>query len=218
MEIRYIGHSSFVIKGKSATLVTDPFDPVMVGLKFPKHLSCDIVTVSHDHQDHNSIDQLDGKPFAVTGPGEFEIKGVGIVGIGVYHDASSGQERGKNNIYRIEIDGISVVHLGDIGHVLTAEMVDALDGVDILMIPVGGFYTVDSVKAKEIITEVEPAIIIPMHYGRPDINQKAFGELSPLTQFLKEMGKDEVVPVPKLTVTKDRIPTEIQIAVLESKD
>ena len=97
-------------------------------------------------------------------------------------------------------------------------MVDALDGVDILMIPVGGFYTVDSVKAKEIITEVEPAIIIPMHYGRPDINQKAFGELSPLTQFLKEMGKDEVVPVPKLTVTKDRIPTEIQIAVLESKD
>ena len=215
MDITYLGHSSFRIRGKQTTVVTDPFDSVLVGFPFPKHISANIVTVSHDHGDHNSKNQIEGSPYIVSGPGEYEIAGVGIVGISSYHDASKGSERGSNTIYRIEVDGVSIVHLGDLGHTLDSETVDALDGVDILMIPVGGLYTIDPEKANAVIKEVEPSIVIPMHYLTPKHNEKAFGEVKPLDVFLKEMGKEGIVPIPKLTITKDKIPEEMQVIVLE---
>jgi L-ascorbate metabolism protein UlaG (beta-lactamase superfamily) len=214
MDITYLGHSSFRVRGKTATVVTDPYS-ADVGLKFPRHMEADIVTVSHDHGDHNAVSQIEGTPFVVKGPGEYEIKGIGVVGFSVFHDEQKGALRGKNTIYRIEVDGVSIVHLGDLGHMLTSEEVEALDGVNILMLPVGGLHTIDAAKASHLINEIEPSIVIPMHYGRPELNQKIFGTLAPLSVFLKEIGKEGVAPVPKLVISKDKLPTEMQVVVFE---
>jgi L-ascorbate metabolism protein UlaG (beta-lactamase superfamily) len=215
MEITYLGHAAFRIKGKTATVVTDPFAPEDVGLKFPKHITADVITVSHDHPDHNATGEIEGTAYVVNGPGEYEIKGVGIIGLPTFHDEEKGAKRGKNTIYRIEMDGLSIVHLGDLGHTLSAEDVDALDGVDILMIPVGGFYTIDPAAAVSVINEIEPSIVLPMHYGRTQLNQKAFGALATREAFLKEIGKEDVVPQPKLTVTRDKLPEQMQVVILE---
>lgn len=214
MDITYLGHSSFKLRGKGSSVVTDPFGS-MVGLPFPKHTAADIVTVSHDHEDHNAVEAVEEHPFVVWGPGEYEIKGVGIVGIGVFHDDAGGTKRGKNTIYRIELDGISLVHLGDLGHELSSAQVDALDGVDILFVPVGGVYTIDAGTAAKVVAEIEPAIVIPMHYLRPGMDQKTFGGLSGVDVFLKEMGKVDVAPSPKFSITKEKIPEEMQVVVLE---
>ncbi len=214
MEITYLGHASFKIRAKLATLITDPFDP-SVGLKFPKHLTADIVTVSHDHPDHNATSEIDGSPFIIRGPGEYEISGVSVVGLSSFHDESRGSERGKNTIYRIEIEGVSIVHLGDLGHPLTTGDVEALNGVDILLVPTGGFYTIDAKTAAQIVHEVDPYIVIPMHFGRAELNQKTFSALSPVAVFLKEMGKSELTSQSKLIVTRDKLPEELQVVVLE---
>jgi L-ascorbate metabolism protein UlaG (beta-lactamase superfamily) len=215
MEITYLGHAAFRIKGKTATVVTDPYAPDRVGLKFPKHITADIVTVSHDHPDHNATREIEGTAYIVNGPGEYEIKGVGIIGLSTFHDEEKGAKRGKNTVYRIEMDGLSIVHLGDLGHTLSAEEVDSLDGVDILMVPVGGFYTIDPAKAVAVISEIEPSIVLPMHYGRTELPAKAFGSLVPREAFLKEIGKDDVVAQPKLTITKDKLPEQMQVIILE---
>lgn len=215
MDITPLGHASFKIRGKHVTLVTDPFVSDMVGLKFPKHTSCDIVTVSHEHEDHSAVSQIEGSPFVVSGPGEYEIKGVGIVGLPTWHDAENGTSRGANTIYRMEIDKVVVAHLGDLGHILSAEQIDELDGVDILCIPVGGIYTLGPKEAAEVIGEIEPKIVIPMHYGRRQLKAQSFGKLAPVGDFLKEIGKEAVSPQVKLTISKDKLPTEMQVVVLE---
>lgn len=214
MDITYLGHSSFRIKGKQAVVVTDPYVND-TGLKYPKHVTADVVTVSHDHQDHNDVSQIEGTPFVVKGPGEYEIKGVGIVGVRAYHDDKKGEERGGNTIYRIEVDGVSVVHLGDLGHMLTTSQVEDLGEVDVLLIPVGGIYTIDAAKAVEVINELEPSIVVPMHYHRPELDTLVFKDIEPLSAFLKAIGKEEVPPQQKLTVTKDKLPPEMQVVVLE---
>ncbi|MEK7141204.1 MAG: MBL fold metallo-hydrolase [Patescibacteria group bacterium] len=214
MDITYLGHSSFKLRGKQATLVTDPYGS-LIGLSYPKHTEADIVTVSHDHEDHNAVRLVDGNPFIVSGPGEYEIKGVGVVGLGVYHDDQKGEKRGKSTIFRIEIDGLSIVHLGDLGHELSAAQVDSLDGVDILLVPVGGIYTIDANQAAKIVGEIEPTIVIPMHYNRTGLDQKMFADLAPVDAFLKEMGKTEVSPQPKFSVTRDKLPEEMQVVVLQ---
>lgn len=205
MDITYLGHSAFRIRGKNTTIVTDPYNSESVGLKFPKHIEADIVTISHGHKDHNEISVFDGTPYIVSGPGEYEIKGVGVVGV----------KRGKNTMYRIEVDGVSIVHLGDLDDKLSAQEIDDLDGVNILMIPVGGVYTIDAAKAVDVIKEIEPNIVIPMHFGRPELRQEEFGQLAPLSVFLKEIGKPDVVPQPKLIIAKDKLPEEMQVVVLE---
>lgn len=214
MDITSFGHSSFRLRGKTVTVVTDPYDSAMVGLKFPKHITADIVTVSHDHSDHNAVSQLDGSPFIIKGPGEYEVKGVGVVGISVYHDEDQGAKRGRNTIYRIELDGISIVHLGDLGHPLSSDQIDDLDGVDVLLIPIGGIYTISAQQASGIVSDIEPSMVIPMHYFRDGLSD-AFSSLSPVSQFLKEMGKVAIAPVPKITVTKDKLPEELQVIVVE---
>ena len=214
MDIFPLGHSSFRIKGKSVTVVTDPFDPNMVGFPFPKHLSADIVTVTHAHKDHNNVGAVEGNPFVIQGPGEYEVKGVGVIGMSSYHDEQKGKERGLNTLYHIEIDGINVVHLGDLGIMLSKEEIEKLDGVDILFVPVGGKVTITIQDAQRLISELEPTIIIPMHY-KTSKHSKGFEEMASVQPFLKIMGKEEVTPVPKLSITKDKLPSEMQIVVLE---
>ncbi len=187
----------------------DPFDSNFTGLKFPKHTACDIVTVSHTHKDHNDVSQLEGDPFVVQGAGEYDIKGVGVIGFNTEHGGDAPE---KSTVFRIEMEDLNIVHLGDLGRLLTTAEIDLLDGVDILFIPVGGTYTIDAAQAKKIIAEIEPKIVIPMHYDRPGITIK---ELSPVSAFLKEMEKETVVAQPKLAISKGKIPEEMQIVVLE---
>lgn len=214
MDITYLGHSAFKLRGKNATVVTDPYDEKMVGLKFPRHTTADIVTVSHEHHDHNAIAAIEGSPFVVRGPGEYEVKGVAIVGTRTYHDTEKGAKRGTNTIYRIEIDNVAVVHLGDLGHPLSSEEIESLDGVDILLIPVGGFYTVDAATAANLVHEIEPTIVVPMHYSQAGLTAGG-SQLTPVSVFLKEMGKESVVAQSKLSITRDKLPEEMQVIVLE---
>lgn len=215
MEISSLGHSSLRLKGKQVSVVTDPYDGGLVGFKFPKNIDANIVTVSHAHADHNMSSVVGGNPFVVSGPGEYEIKGVSVIGIPTFHDAQEGKERGKNTIYRIEIDGVKIAHLGDLGHALSSAQLEALDGVDIVCIPVGGVFSLDAEKAVQVIADIDPRIVIPMHYRTTNHSQKEFGELAPVEVFLKAMNKEGITPVAKLTVSRDKLPAEMQVVVLE---
>lgn len=208
MDVYPLGHSSFRIKGKSATIVTDPYDSSMVGLKFPKIDQVDIVTVSHDHGDHNAVANLSGTPFIISGPGEYEIKGVTVFGVSTWHDEKEGVDRGKNTVYNMTIDGIRVCHLGDLGHKLTDAQLDAIGDVDVLLIPVGGTYTITSKLAAEVVAQLEPLIVVPMHYDGK-LN------LEPVSNFLAQMGAEGTAPQPKLSVSKDRLPESTTVVVLE---
>jgi L-ascorbate metabolism protein UlaG (beta-lactamase superfamily) len=211
--ISYLGQSCFKLQDKlgpeGVTLVTDPFGKEL-GLKVP-NFEADIVTVSHQHRDHNNSGALRANPFVIDTPGEYDIKGVMVQGIKTFHDSKNGAERGENIIYRIEIDDLTVVHLGDLGHIMTDEQLEQLDDVDILMIPVGGKYTLDAKMAVEVIGQLEPRIVIPMHY-------KLSGskiDLDPVEKFIKELGtqprREE-----KLKVAKKDLPQEgMDLVILE---
>jgi L-ascorbate metabolism protein UlaG (beta-lactamase superfamily) len=216
MEITFLGHSSFKIKGKNATVITDPYSSEMTKLKFPK-LEADVVTVSHNHEDHNQVDQVDGNPYIANNPGEYEIKGVSLIGTASFHDNAGGIERGKNTIFVIEIDKVRICHLGDLGHKLNEEELEELDGVDILMIPVGGDATIGPSEAVQIINQIEPKMIIPMHFQEEGLNPEIFGKLAPLTSFLKEMGESPEA-LPKLSITADLLPEDKKVVVLERKN
>lgn len=210
MDISYLGHASFKIKGKNAVIVTDPYDP-SIGLKFPK-VEADIVSVSHGHFDHAGLNQIQGDPFVVNGPGEYEIKGVEIVGVASFHDNKNGAERGKNTIYNFKVDKVNIAHLGDLGQdSLTDAQAEEIGNVDILLIPVGGFYTIDASVASKIASRLEPKIIIPMHYLDPESTIK---ELASVDSFLKEMGKEDLVPISKLTISADKLPEETQVVLM----
>lgn len=212
MEISYLGHSSFRIKGKTSTVVTDPFDE-KTG-KFSRGVGANIVTVSHDHGDHNFVKGVEGNPFVITGPGEYEVGGVSVIGIATWHDEQSGQERGQNTIYIIEIDGLRVAHLGDLGHSLSEAALEEIGSVDVVLIPVGGKFTIDAKKAAEAVKQVDPWIAIPMHYKQEGINIEGLGELG---EFLKEIGKPDTVAEPKLVISSEKLPEELQVVVLERK-
>lgn len=216
MDISWLGHSSFRIKGKNATVVTDPFESGKVGFKFPK-TEADIVTVSHDHWDHNQAELVAGSPKVVSDPGEYEIKGVSIFGVPTYHDNKQGAERGRNTVYVITVDNIRICHLGDLGHTLSEEQVGEIGSVDILLIPVGGAYTIDPVQAGEAVSSLEPKIVVPMHYKTPESNQDIFGTLSEVGEFVKEIGVPQV-KTDKLSVTFDKLPEEMQLVILERKN
>lgn len=210
MDINWYGQSCFRIKGKNASIVIDPFDPETTGLKLPKDMEAQVLLLTNSHHNHNNISAVSGNPLIISGPGEYEISGVSVVGVGSYHDDSEGTERGKNTIYRILIDGINVVHLGDLGHVLSEEQLAQIDATDILLIPVGGKYTIDSEAAAKVVAQMESRIVIPMHYQIPGLKS----ELESADPFLKEMGAENVVSVLKLSITKDKLPEVTQVVVL----
>lgn len=216
MEITFLGHSSFKIKGKKATVITDPFDEVMVGFKFPR-TEANVVTISHNHKDHNCLDKIDGSPFVISRPGEYEISEVSIIGKGAFHDNNGGTERGENIIYLIEIDNLRILHLGDLGHKLTDENIADFGVIDIIMIPVGGEATIGPKEAVDVIAKTGPKIVIPMHFKEEGINEEVFGSLLGVSNFLKEMGSENLVPQPKLIVSTLDIPEQLQVVTLERK-
>lgn len=207
MEIKYIGHSSFFIKTKTAKIVTDPFNPQMTGLKLPK-LEADIITVSHPHPDHNFVQGVKEGALVIDWPGEFEKNEVRMYGYQSFHDKQQGAERGANTMFKFESENLSILHCGDLGHILDKEMVEEIGSVDILLIPVGGFFTINAEEAVKVINEIEPSIVIPMHYNSPEMNQEQFGNLAMLDSFLKEIGATDVTPIEKLTIKKEDINVE----------
>lgn len=205
MIITWQGHSCFKIQDKQGpdgvTLVTDPFNKE-IGLKVP-NFEADIVTVSHNHEDHNNVKSLRGNAFVIDCPGEYDFKGVLVEGIDAYHDEKNGSDKGSNIIFRIEIDDISITHLGDLDHVLSSEQLERLNGTDILLIPVGGKYTLDAKKAVEVISQIEPRIVIPMHYKVDDLKLDIDG----VDKFIKELGI-EATYEEKLRISKKDLPQE----------
>lgn len=201
MDITYLGHSSFKIKTKTATVITDPFDPQMVGLKY-SGVEGEIVTVSHAHHDHNAVDKVSGVKKVIEGPGEYEIMGVSIIGYPSFHDAKQGTERGKNTIYVIEADGLRLAHLGDLGHTLNDDLVNQIGSIDILMVPVGGKFTIGPREAAEVVSKIDPYFILPMHYQIPGTAQ--FAGIEPVETFLKETGMT-VENLPKFTIKREDI-------------
>ena len=154
MDIIWLGQASFKIKGRQSTVITDPYDEKL-GFKLPK-VEADILTVSHDHYDHNAVPLVGGEPFVVKDPGEYEIGGVNIVGVPSFHDNKKGAERGKNTLFNIKIDGVNIAHLGDLGQdSLSSEQVEAIGNVDVLMVPTGSVYTIDTSTAVKIVTALE---------------------------------------------------------------
>jgi L-ascorbate metabolism protein UlaG (beta-lactamase superfamily) len=210
MDINWLGYSCFRIRGNQAIVITDPLPPGL-GYTLGKQ-TADIVTISHQHSRHSYIQGISGEPRLVKGPGEYEISGVLILGIAAYHDAVKGQSRGKNIVYLMEIDGVAVCHLGDIGHVLSNEQAEEMGNVDILLLPVGGVSTINAAMAAEIIRKLEPKVVIPMHYQTPKTDR----ELEPVENFLKEMGLAQVESRPKFTVSKSNLPISTQVILLSA--
>lgn len=211
MEIKYLGHSSFLISTKTAAVVIDPYDPKMVGFPFPK-VSADIVLVTHAHGDHDNVAAVGGSPFVISGPGEYEVKSVKVDGLSSYHDAKNGAERGKNTVYLVRAEGLSILHCGDLGHPLPESVLEHMGDIHILMVPVGGTYTLGPEEASNLVAQVEPKIVIPMHY-RTDKAGATLKELLPLENFLKEMGGEPRYEK-TLKVKRESLPEELQIVVL----
>ncbi|MDA1316836.1 MAG: MBL fold metallo-hydrolase [bacterium] len=215
MDIYYLGHSSFHLRSKDASVVTDPFDPIYTGLKFPP-IEADIVSISHDHKDHNYVEGIKGTPLVLTWPGEFEKNDVRVTGFATQHDGAEGSERGPNVMYKFEIEGLNILHCGDLGHLLSEETSSAVGEVDILMIPVGGVFTIPNAQIVKLINEIEAKIIIPMHYQQSNLNASIFGQLQPVDVFLKERGAEGIEPTKKLTVKKESLSLTDQRVVVMS--
>ena len=211
MEITWLGHSCFKLKGKQATVITDPFSPA-IGYTLGKVMA-DIVTVSHPHPGHSYVQGVADEPRVLKSPGEYESGGVLTVGVHTFHDNEKGAQRGKNTVFVIDVDDVMICHLGDLGHVLTAEQVAEINGVDVLLIPVGNVSTIDAVQAAQIVRQLEPKIVIPMHY-KTEAEKK---DLETADRFLKEMGVKEAIAQPKLLVNKSSLPLTMQVVMLSYK-
>ena len=189
MIIQYYGHSCFKLVTKPAgrgqddvTLFIDPFSKD-IGLRPPQG-QADLVLVSHHHHDHDNVEALKGEPYIIDIPGEYSVKGVNIVGIKTFHDKKEGAERGANTIYILETEELRVCHMGDLGAIPTEKQLEEINGIDILMVPIGGKYTLDGKEATDLVRKIEPKVIIPMHYK---INGSTV-DLDTEKKFCSEMG------------------------------
>jgi L-ascorbate metabolism protein UlaG (beta-lactamase superfamily) len=216
MEISWLDHACFQLRGKNVTVVTDPFSPQQnsssgEAARLLSKINASIVTISHAHPGHNYVEGVGGKPRVVRGPGEYEISDVLITGIAAYHDNKHGHEHGRNTIYVIHMDDLVICHLGDLGHTLQEEQLEEAADADVLLLPIGGQHTINAAQAAEIISQVEPRIAIPMHYHVSEDGA------DPLNKFCREMGVEAITPQAKLSITRASLPEEMQIIVLTSK-
>jgi L-ascorbate metabolism protein UlaG (beta-lactamase superfamily) len=213
MEITWYGHSCFRLTERSmATVVADPFDNKSIGY-FPLKLKADIVTVSHDAPGHNNTDAVKGTSHVITGPGEFEIGGVFITGVQTDGGGAGkkSKERVRNTLYVFDYDGLTIAHLGDLNQVPTQTEIEALGTVNVALVPVGGGGGLNAAKAAEVVSLLEPNIVIPMHYATPDAKLS----LETLNKFIKEMGLSKPETQPSLKVTRSGLPNETHVIVLD---
>jgi len=207
MDVTCLGHSCFRIKGKEVTLITDPYSEAL-GYDWPGP-AANIVTVSHGHQGHEGSSRVDGGPKVLRRPGEYEIREVFITGLPSFHDGEHGAVRGKNVIFLIRMEEVTFCHLGDLGHLPSSRQVEEMSETDVLFVPVGGVSTTDVGMASQIVRMLNPSLVIPMHYGTEVVTW-----LEPVDKFLKEMGLREILPQPRLSVTKSNLPAATQVSLL----
>ena len=186
MIIQWIGHSSFRVIG-SKTIITDPYEGI--GLEFPD-LKADIVTVSHGHHDHNAVHVVSGDPAIVSDAGIRKVADVSVAGYNTYHDDVQGAKRGRNVVFVIKMDGVKIAHLGDLGCMPDDSVLNAIAGADVLLIPVGGNYTIDGKTAAAIVAETKPRTVIPMHYKTPSLQVSVAGN----EEFLMQLHGVQIVP------------------------
>ncbi len=197
MKIRWLGHACFYIETEGKGLITDPFDEKLGYPPFEQEI--DIATVSHEHWDHNAVHVLRGKPRVIRGTGQYETEGIRINGFPSFHDKKQGADRGQNTIFKISAEGLDILHLGDLGHLLLQEEIDLIGHVDILLIPVGGTFTIDADEAFELVEKLQPGIIIPMHFDTPHLSF----DLAPVEAFTAKF--DKTVKRPYLEVDKGSV-------------
>lgn len=203
MIITWLGHSYFKIETGGKTIALDPYSEESTGFK-PPRFKADILLISHQHEDHNNKKAILGEPFILEGPGEVEIGRIFIEGIKSFHDKRGGKDRGLNTIFRLESEDITLVFLGDLGESnIKKETLEKISNPDILLVPVGGKYTIDAEEAVVLINQLDPKIVIPMHYALKGLKIK----LDPLDKFLKAFGK-KAETLPKLTVRKNQLSKE----------
>jgi len=212
MKVKWLGHSCFLITSRDALrIITDPY-AVGGGINYsPIKETADVVVVSHGHDDHSNVSVVQGKPEVVKGDGTKTAKGIQFKGIVSYHDASQGKQRGDNTIFCFTIDGIKLCHLGDLGHVLSPGQVNEIGAVDILFVPVGGFYTIDAPVASQVCDQLKPKVVIPMHFKTPGCTYPIAG----VEDFLK--GKKDVrrVEDSEAGFEQGRLPAATEIVLLQ---
>ena len=211
MDLTWLGHACFRIRGREGIVLTDPPDPKS-GHAIPK-TEAHLVTMSHDHPGHASLRSVGGEPVVLTGPGEYEVQEILVTGIPSFHDEKKGAERGRNTVFAIRLDDLVVCHLGDLGHALSATDLEKLGQVDVCLVPIGGADTnLSAAMAADVVHQLEPKVVVPMGYD-PEAEKKD----TPFERLLHELGVKELTPVPKLSVTRSSLPAELQVVALDSR-
>lgn len=207
MKIRWRGHASFFIETGGVSIITDPFNKE---LGYPlSSEKADIITISHEHWDHNASETVEGDPQIIRGSGEFKVKDLLIKGIKSYHDKNEGKDRGSNTIYKICSEGISLLHLGDLGHILSPDQLKEIGYVDLLLLPVGGTFTIDAAEAEQIVESLKPKVVIPMHFNTPHLSF----ELAPVEDFTSRYEK--VIKKAFVEIYKEDLTGEMKIIILD---
>jgi L-ascorbate metabolism protein UlaG (beta-lactamase superfamily) len=215
MKIKWYGHAAFLItSNQGVKIITDPYESGAYGgqLAYGKIKDqADIALTSHDHADHNDTKSLPGSPQIVKEGGTKSVKGVSFKGIATYHDPSKGSERGANTIFAFSVDGIKVCHLGDLGHLLSEKEIAEIGPVDILFIPVGGYFTIDSKAATQVGEQIKPKVLIPMHFK----TEKCGFPIAPVDDFLKGKANVKRPKTSEVTFDQASLPSKMEIVVLE---
>jgi L-ascorbate metabolism protein UlaG (beta-lactamase superfamily) len=213
LDVTWLGHGCFRLRGRSAAVVTDPFPPA-IGIRLSK-LEAQVVTISHEHPNHSYEAAVPHARYTIKGPGEYEVAGVGVIGVDTFHDDQQGAAHGRNTVYLIELDDVRVCHLGDLGHRLADDDLEALGTVDVLLVPVGGKTTLSAAQAAEVVRQIEPRAVVPMHFAIPGLKI----ELDSVDRFLKEMSVAAGDPLTKLSVqaTSGSGEAETKVVLLEPR-
>jgi L-ascorbate metabolism protein UlaG (beta-lactamase superfamily) len=213
LDIVWNGHACFRLRGRETTVVTDPYDR-STGYPALK-LSADVVTISHQHPHHSHVDVVQpagGRVRTVEGPGEYELAGSLIEGVATYRDKQRGKVVGKNTAFMIHLDDISICHLGALAHTLSSSQIEALKDADVLLVPVGGGPALDATSAAEVVSQLEPRIVIPMYYGTPGV------QLETVDRFCKELAVTDLTIHPRLQVTRSSLPEETRVVLMATPE
>jgi L-ascorbate metabolism protein UlaG (beta-lactamase superfamily) len=212
MKLKWLGHSCFLITSETGLrIITDPYSTVGGITYSPVNEAADVVTVSHDHRDHNNVAAVPGKPEIITGIGTKTAKGIQFKGIPSHHDKSRGKERGANTIFCFTVDGIRLCHLGDLGHALSQEEIAQIGNVDVLLIPIGGSFTIDAKVAGEVVDDLKPKVIAPMHYKTPKCDFPITG----VEDFLADKKNVKKLNSSEMEFKAGKLPEATEIVVLQ---
>ncbi len=215
MELTWLGHAAFRLRGREVTIVTDPYGGDDWAYP-PLSVNADVVTLSHGHQHHSHVGGVGGSPRVFSGPGEYEIGGTIIWGVPTSKRTESADDRDtRNTAYVIQMEDVTICHLGDLGRTLTTEELTRIKDCDVLLVPVGGHCTIGAAEAADVVAQVEPKLIVPMHYATPET--RGHVDLDEVERFCREMGATEVAPQNRLNVTPGNLPAEPAVVLLEQR-